>query len=301
MIPFSKIWKTLKSAGHSWVADDITTQSSALSFYAVFSITPLILIALAIAGFIYGQEASSTQVFKAFEDVIGPEGAVGVKSMVDSASKNADVGLFATIVGVVTLLIGSTKVFGQLQEALNRIWKVHPKPGRGISTYVRQRLLSFSIVLVVSFLLLVSLLLSAILSATGTFLSDNLPGGAALWQIANSGISFGVTVFLFAAIYKILPDVELKWTDVWVGAAITALFFTLGKWLLGLYLGRQGVASSYGVGGSAIVFLLWAYYSSAILLYGAEFAKEYVKSKHRKLTLKKNAEWLLDPIIPKAA
>ncbi len=282
----------MKAAAKGWLDDSAMTHSAALSYYSVFSIAPLLLISLAFAGFIFGEEASRNQIFQAFKDLLGEEGARGLQSMVESASKNQNSGLIATVIGLITLFIGSSTVFGQLQDSLNYIWKVRQKPGRGLWVLLRQRILSFSIVLVVAFLLLVSLVISAILSATGKYLADVLPGGNFLWEVVNACISFGVTTVLFAAIYKILPDVFLKWSQVRTGALMTSFFFAIGKGLIGLYLGRSSITSSYGIGGSAVVFLLWAYYSSVVLFLGAEFTRYYVKMSGEEVELKKGAERL---------
>lgn len=288
------IWPILKRSAISWNDDYATTSSAALAYYTIFSAAPLILISLAISGLFFGDEASRGQIFDAVHGLLGKDGAAALQGLVEaSAVKKSSV--IATIIGVVTLLIGSTSVFAQLQESLNLIWKVQPKPGRGIHTLLRQRLLSFSMILVIAFMLLVSLVLSAVLAGMGKFASERLPGGAVLWQLVNLGVSFGFTTLLFAAIYKILPDVDLLWRDVWLGGAITALFFTAGKYLIGLYLGQSAVASAYGAAGSAMIILLWTYYSSAVLLFGAEYTRARTLHFDRKVRLKPGAQWLKVP------
>lgn len=287
-----KYWKTAIAAAKAWVDDQAMGQAAALSYYALFSIAPLIVIALAVTGSVFDAEASRQQIYSTFEDLIGPSGAQGVQSLVESAAVNQRAGFIATVIGLVTLLVGATTVFGQLQDSLNRIWKVESIPGSGFRQLLRQRVLSFSMVLVIAFLLLVSLLLSAAISGIGKFFSDTLPGGALLWQLSEIGFSFGVTTLLFAALYKILPDVKLRWRNVWSGAFITAIFFTTGKFLIGLYLGKSSVTSAYGVGGSLMVFLVWAYYSSAIVLYGAEFAHARQQLRGVKLAPKRGARWI---------
>jgi membrane protein len=284
-------WNLLKKTAEAWNDDQAMTLSAALSYYTVFSITPLILITLAIVGFIYGEEASRGQIFSAVRDLFGDDGAKGVEAMVQ-ASSQARSGFIATIIGVVTLLFGASSVFGQLQSSLNIIWKVQPKPGRGVLTFIRQRFLSFSMTLVIAFLLLVSLVLSTVISAIGTLAHHSLPGGETIWHFLNLVISFGFTTLLFAAIYKILPDVEIGWKDVWSGAAFTSLFFSLGKFLIGLYIGHSGVASTFGAAGSAVIILVWAYYSSAILLFGSEYTRVKATYNGQKVPLKDGAEWL---------
>jgi membrane protein len=194
--------------------------------------------------------------------------------MVAAAQKPAE-GTVAAVLGAIALLFGASGVFAQLQDSLNTIWEVQPKPGRGIRGMIRDRFLSFAMVLGIGFLLMVSLILSAVLAALGAWMSSVLPGPEILMQVAHFVISFGVIVLLFAAIFKLLPDVEIGWTDVWIGAIATSFLFTLGKYALGLYLGRSAVASAYGAAGSLVIVLLWVYYSAQILFLGAEFTQAY--------------------------
>jgi membrane protein len=208
-----------------------------------------------------------------------------------SASAIHEGGLLAGVIGVLLLIVGATSVFGQLQDSLNAVWKVRRKPGKTIMTLVRQRILSFAMILVIAFLMLVSLILTAALSAIGTYAQSRLPGGAELWQWVNTIVSFGVITVLFGALYKILPDVKLGWRDVRLGGFATALLFTLGKFLIGLYLGKSGVASTYGAAGAGVFILLWAYYSSAILLYGAEYTRAHALLRGGEIHLKEGAEW----------
>src|SRR5690606_5334067 len=191
--------------------------------------------------------------------------------------------------------LGASGAFAQLQDSLNTIWEVKPKEGRGIKGMLRDRFLSFSMVLVIGFLLLVSLAISAVLSGIGKFLADLLPMPGAVMQALNFGISFAVTSLLFALIFKVLPDAEIRWRDVWVGAAVTALLFSVGRFLIGLYLGRSSVGSPYGAAGSLVVLLLWVYYSSQILFLGAEFTQVYTNRFGRKIRPKPNAEPLFPP------
>ncbi len=195
--------------------------------------------------------------------------------MIANAGRHGSGGVIATIIGVVTILFGATGVFVQLQSALNRIWNVEPKPGAGIWSFVRTRLISFGMILGIGFLLLVSLVLSAAVSAVGTWATGLLPGSETLVNILTFAVSFVLTTLLFAMIYKVLPDVEIGWRDVWIGAGVTAFLFTVGKSLIGLYLAKSSVASTYGAAGSLVVLLLWVYYSSQILFLGAEFTQVY--------------------------
>ncbi|MBC7396723.1 MAG: YihY/virulence factor BrkB family protein [Bdellovibrionales bacterium] len=285
-------WKILNSAFKGWSDDNATTLAGALAYYTIFSIAPLILITVAVAGLFFGKEASQGEIYRSMSGLLGSEGAKGVQSFVEGSAVKST-GIIATIIGIVTLLLGATSAFAQLQDSLNIIWKVKQSPKAGIWGMVRQRLLSFSLILVLAFLLLVSLILGAALAAIGHFTSELLPGGEAVWQVVNLLVSFGVTSLLFGAIYKILPDVKLTWRDVWRGGLITAFFFTIGKSLIGLYIGKSGVGSTYGAAGSAIVILVWAYYSAAILLFGAEFTKFNTLKNGRKLDVKAGSEWIL--------
>ena len=284
MRKIKEIGHLLVSAGKAWNDDNVSMMSGSLAYSTIFSIAPLLIISIAVAGFVFGAEASRGEIFAAMQGLIGPDGAKTIQALVESSSQKPNAGIFATILGVITLLLGASSAFSQLQQSLNLIWKVKLKPTTGVWAIVRQRLLSFSMVLVIAFLLLVSLVLGAAISALGTFLGSRLPGGEAFWQVLNAVISFGVTSLLFAAIFKILPDIKLGWKDVWRGAVITALLFTVGKFLIGLYLGRSGVTSSYGAVGSLVVVLLWVYFSSAILFYGVELTRAYVTWAGREVT-----------------
>ena len=281
----------LKDSAVAFSDDHATTLSAALAYYTVFSIAPLLLISLAIGGIFFGGEASRGEVFGAIKGLIGSEGASAVEKMVE-ASALAGSGVIATIAGVATLLIGATTVFGQLQDSLNTIWKVERAPGRAVWTLVRQRLLSFTLILVIAFLLLVSLITTAVLAAAGKFASTHLPGGEAIWSMLNFGVSFAITTGLFAALYKILPDVRMQWRQVWAGAVVTAFFFTVGKLGIGVYLGQSGVASTYGAAGSAVILLVWTYYSSAILLFGAEITRLFWLRSEAELGVKEGAQWM---------
>jgi len=266
-------WPLLKETYNQWSEDKATRLGAALAYYTVFSIAPLIVIAMAVAGWIYGEQASESHMQHELEGMIGPDSARAVQEMVKHANQTGS-GVVATVLGIVVLLLGASGVFGQLQDALNTVWKVQPKPGRGIWGIIQDRFLSFTMVLGVCFLLLVSLTISAVLDALASY-TAGLPGGTVLWEIVNNLVSLVVIAVLFAMMFKFLPDAKIAWGDVWIGAAVTAVLFTVGKFLIGVYLGTSGVASAYGAVGSLVVLLLWVYYSTLIFLFGAEFTRVY--------------------------
>ena len=265
----------LKQTASEWMEDDAPTLGAALAYYTVFSLAPLLTIAIAIAAFFFGKEAAQGQIFDELRVLLGEEGGKAVEEMVQSASAQPTAGVVATIISVIILLFGASGVFGQLQASLNTIWGVKPKPGRGVLGMIQDRLLSFGFTLVVGFLLLVSLLLTAGVALVANWLGGLMPGSETLAQILNIVLSLAMITLLFATIFKFLPDAKIAWHDVWIGAFLTALLFTAGKFALGIYLGKSGVASSYGAAGSLIVLLLWVYYSSQILFFGAEFTQVY--------------------------
>lgn len=271
-------WQVFKAAGLEWIKDKIPQLGAALAFYSVLSMAPMLVIAIAVAGMVFGQEAASGQLDTQIRGLVGKEGAEAVKEMLANAQKPAE-GILAGVVGVVTLLVASSGVFGQLQDSMNTIWEVEPKPGRGIWGLIKDRFLSLSMVFGIGFLLLVSLVLSSVLSALGGAFEGLLPVPAPLLQGVELVVSFTVVTLLFAMIYKFLPDVKIAWGDVWVGSVITALLFTVGKLAIGLYLGKSSFGSAYGAAGSLVVLLVWIYYSSQILFFGAEFTKAYANQK----------------------
>ena len=272
------IWTLLKETFSEWSEDKASRLAAALAYYTIFSLAPLLIIAIAVAGLVFGQEAAQGELVAQIQGLVGQEGAKLIETMIQSASKPTS-GIIATAIAIATILFGASGLFGQLQDALNTIWEVKPKPERSILGMVKDRFLSFTMVLGIGFLLLVSLIISAVLSALNPYLTDLLPGSIYLIQILNVVISFGVITLLFAMIYKVLPDVKIAWGDVWIGAAVTSLLFTLGKFLIGLYLGNSSAGSAYGAAGSLVVLLLWVYYSAQILLFGAEFTQVYAKRR----------------------
>ena len=264
-----------KQTASEWMEDDAPSLGAALAYYTVFSLAPLMTIAIAIAGFFFGKEAAQGQIFDELRGLLGEEGGKAVEEMVQSANAQPTAGVVATIISVIMLLFGASGVFGQLQASLNAIWGVKAKPGRGVLGMIQDRLLSFGFTLVVGFLLLVSLLLTAGMALMADWIGGLMPGSEALAYVLNIVLSLSMITLLFATIFKFLPDAKIAWHDVWIGAFLTALLFTIGKFALGIYLGKSGVASSYGAAGSLIVLLLWVYYSSQILFFGAEFTQVY--------------------------
>jgi len=270
------LFSLFKETFDEWNADNAPRLAAALSYYTIFSIAPFLIVVIAIAGLAFGQEAVAGNLDEQIQGVVGREGADMIQQLVQNSREPSD-NIIASIIGVATLLMGAGGVFGQLKSALNTVWDVEPKAGGGIVNIIKERFLSFTMVLGVGFLLLVSLVLSTILAIIQGYFTDLLPGTDALLQLVNFVVSFGITTLLFAMIYKVLPDAEIQWHDVWIGALVTSLLFTLGKTALGVYLGNSGVASSYGAAGSLILILLWIFYSSQILLFGAEFTQVYAR------------------------
>jgi membrane protein len=264
----------VKHTATEWIDQGLSRMGAALAFYTLFAIAPLFIIVLAIAGLWFGEAAARRELFSQVSGLVGSEGGDAIQALI-SAANRPKTGAWATVIAVVTLFVGATGVFVQLQDALNSIWGVRRAPGRGLRNFIKDRLLSFALIVGIGFLLLVSLVLSAGLSALGKYMGGLLPVQETLWQGINFVVSFGVITLLFAMIFKLLPDVKIAWRDVWIGAMLTALLFNLGKFLLGLYLGRSSVTSAYGAAGSLVIVLLWVYYSAQILFFGAKFTQLY--------------------------
>lgn len=268
--------KTLGEVVTHWNRHGASAQSAALAFYTIFSLAPVLVVVIAVAGAIWDEEAVRGQIFGEFQELMGPDAALLVQEVLKTAARQGS-GTIATLLGVGTLLFGATAVFVQLQDALNRVWGVAPRPGAVFTTLLRKRLLSFAILLGLGFLLVVSLVLSAGLTGLSRRLEALLPVSVELLQVFNFVLTFAVITLLFALIYRLLPDVKLDVRDVFLGAVVTSLLFVTGKTLIGYYLGRTGVASAYGAAGSLVVVLLWVYYSALIFFFGAEFT--YIHSK----------------------
>lgn len=268
-----------KQTFKAWSEDKVSLLAAGLAYYTLFSLAPLLLIVIGAFGFFVGEAAVQSSLLQEIRTQAGPQVADAVRSILENASEGGG-NLTATIIGAVALVVGATTVFAQLQNALNLIWKVKPDPERSSIWHVLfVRLLSLGMLLVIGFLLLVSLLLSAFLST----LWSSLPGVSALWPIVDFAISLAVITALFALIYKYIPDARIAWRDAWVGAGFAAVLFTVGKFALSMYIGRAGVASSYGAAGSVVVLLLWVFYSAQILLLGAEFAQVYARRRGERL------------------
>jgi membrane protein len=269
-------WRLLKSAAEGYMADNALSRGAAVAYYTVFSLAPVLLIVVAIAGLAFGEDAARGAIVDQIGGLTGKQGAEAIQTMLHSASDKQS-GYFATGVGIITLLLTASGVFSELQAALNDIWKAEPK-GSTVSRLIRVRIASLGLVMALGFLLLVSLAVSAALSAIGTWLRDLLPGLQILMRLVSFVVSLVLIAALFAAIYKVLPDRDIAWRDVAVGAIATALLFDIGKVLISMYIGTSSVASTYGAAGTLAVLLLWIYYSSQIFLFGAEFTRAYAET-----------------------
>lgn len=278
----------LKETFSEWSKDKASRLSAALAYYTVFSLAPLLIIVIAIAGAVFGEEAARGEIVGQIQGLVGRDGAEFIETAIENANKPAT-GRFASIISIVVLLFGASGVFAELQDALNTVWEVQAKPERGLINVIRNRFLSFTMVLGVGFLLLVSLVASAALAATVNFFGHLLPGLDFLWQLANLIFSFVVTTVLFGLIYKTLPDVKIGWSDVWIGAAITSVLFSIGRYVLGQYLGNSSFGSTYGAAGSLVVVLAWVYYAAQILFFGAEFTQVYARKYGSQIVPDKNA------------
>jgi membrane protein len=269
-------WVSLcETAVYSWLDDRAPTMGAAIAYYTVFSLAPMLVMVIAIAGLAFGQKAAEGALFDGLADLVGPESAGAVQAMLRSASSTRT-GILATVVGFGTLIIGATAVFSELQSALNVIWKAPASGGLGVWHHLlKSRLLSLSVVLVIGFLLLVSLVISTALAVFSDYLDWILPGFATILHVIHLTLSFGFTTVLFAMMFKILPDNPVEWEEVWLGGAVAALLFTVGKHLISFYIGSSNMASTYGAAGALIIVLVWVFYSAQIFLLGAEFAKAY--------------------------
>jgi membrane protein len=267
-------WPLLRETVSEWSADRAPRLGAALSYYTVFSLAPVLLVAIAVAALFLGTEAAEGKIVQELEGLLGRDAAAGVQTMLKSSGRR-DGGVLATLIGISTLLLGATGVMVELQSALNTVWKVRPKPGQTIKTLLRTRLLSLALVISLGFLLLVSLVMSTALAAVSGWLTELSPQWAVLGFVLNEGVSLLVVALLFGLMFKVLPDAKVAWRDVWIGAFVTSLLFHVGKFLIGLYLGRAAVASAFGAAGSLAVLLVWVYYSAQIVLLGAEFTRVY--------------------------
>src|SRR5919108_4120776 len=276
MLRPKEAWSLFKQAVQAWSNDYAPSMGAALSYYTLFSIAPLLLIVVSVAGWFFGDEAVRGELTGALQGMMGEEGAKAIEGLLAAASEPKE-GIIATVIGVFVLLLGATTVFGELQNDLDRIWRAPQREEiGGVWKLLRTRLLSIGMILGIAFLLMVSLVLDAVLQSLGKM------WGTALWQwlapLLNLVVAFGLTTTVFALIYKLMPRAKIEWHDVWVGAAVTALLFAIGKFLIGLYIGRSAVASTFGAAGSLVVVMIWVYYSAQIFLLGAEFTWVYSHS-----------------------
>ncbi len=284
--------RVLKRTVSQFLDDNCSTMAAALAYYTTFSLPPLLLIIIAVVGLVVGRQAVQGSIQQQIQGLIGSGAAGQVETMVRAAGQHHSAGIVGGILGILALIFGATSAFAQLQSSLNSIWHVKPDPeAGGVRSFLVQRVLSFGMILAVAFLLLVSLAVSAALSALGGMIARYLPSGfsAALLQAIEVVMSLAIISALFAAIFKVLPDVRIEWRQVWAGALITALLFTAGKFLIGIYLGKSGAASAYGAAGSLVLIVLWIYYSSMILLVGAEFTRVWAEFHGRRVEPKKGA------------
>jgi membrane protein len=275
-------WFSLgKKTVYSWLDDRAPTIGAAIAFYTMFSLAPMLVIVIAVAGFVFGREAAEGALFGELAKLVGPDSAGAVQAMLRSASSTRS-GIIATVVGIGTLIATATAVFSELQAALNLIWKVPPAENLGVARFLKSRFLSLCVIFSIGFLLLLSLVASTALMAFSGYFSRTLPNFSMILYPLNHALSFGFTTVFFAVIFKILPDYSVEWRDVWLGAAATALLFSVGKHLISLYIGGGNMASSYGAASALIIVFVWVYYSAQIFLLGAEFAKAYADQRRMK-------------------
>lgn len=274
----SEFWRLFSTAFGIWWNERAMSLGASIAFFTVFSLAPMLLAAIAVAGLAFGREAAQGAVVGELGGLVGGDTATALEAMIVSAS-NVGSGIIGMTIGIVTFLLLVTGAFVELQDDLNIIWKAPLPSSYGVWSFIRTRLLSFALVLGIGFLLLVSLVIDTGLTALGAYLEASFSGASAILRILNNVVSFSIAVMLFAMIFKVLPSVRLTWHDVWMGSLVTGVLFTFGKFLIGYYLGKSNVASSYGAAASIITLLLWIYYSSLILLFGAAFTKAYAESR----------------------
>lgn len=266
------------AAGRAWWDDDVPRLGASLAYYTLFAIAPVLLVATAIAGMVFGAEAVRGEIVGQLDGLVGREGAIAVQSLLEGASQRRS-GILATLIGSIAFVVAATGAFLELQVALNTIWRVKVNPGISVSAFLMDRVRSFGLVIAIGFLLLVSLAVTAALAALNAWLSQLSPGIPLVWTVVSVLVSIVVTTGLFALLLRFLPDVRLRWRDVTTGALVTAILFTFGQQVIGLYLGQGSMASSYGAAGSMMILLLWVYYSCQILLFGAEFTRVFALSR----------------------
>ena len=271
-----------KKACLAWAEDDAPSMGAALAFYTVFSLAPVLIVAISVAGLAFGQNAAEGELSRQLQGLTGDAGARVIQAVLQSANQPA-LGIIASAFGIGTLLVGASGAFVELQDALNKIWKVQCRPGSAWLRVIRERFLSFGLVLGLGFLLLVSLVVSTALGAVGEFMAPLLPWPVFMLELVNFLLSLGVIALLLAMIFRYLPDVDIAWSDVWMGAAVASVLLTTGKALIGLYLARSTVVSAYGAASSLVIILTWVYYSAQIVLFGAELTQVYSHRKGSKI------------------
>jgi membrane protein len=294
-------FRLVPKAVKRFIGDDCTTMSAAIAYYTTFSLAPLLLIVISIVGLIFGREAVQHEIQGQIEGLIGRGAGGQIGAMVQNAGQHSSTGVLSAILGGLALLFGASGAFTQLQSSLNKVWRVEPDPkAGGVKTFAGQRLLSLGMILAIAFLLIVSLAVSAGLSAFGNYVSSFLPKALSgpVLQALTSLVSLAIIAALFAAMFKVLPDARIGWRDVWIGGALTSVLFTIGKFLIGLYLGHSGTASAYGAAGSFVLIVLWIYYSSMILLFGAEFTEVWSETYSGAAQPKKGAVRMDEKSVP---
>ena len=264
----------LRRAGEAWIADNAPRLGAALAFYTLFSLAPVLIVTVSLAGVVFGDKAAQGEIVRQFQGLIGTQGAIAIETIIQSTNRPA-LGVFATTFGVLAIFIGASGAFNELQDALDMIWKVDNRTKSFWTVTIKQRLLSLGLVLAAGFLLLTSLVVTAFLSATEKYISNLLPKSLVLLESINLVFSFCIITLLFALIFKFIPDTAIPFRDVWMGAAVTSVLFTVGKVIIGFYLGHSALTSAYGAAASLVIFLIWIYYSAQILLFGAELTHVY--------------------------
>ena len=284
-----KLRRLFQETFKEWQADKAPLIAAALAYYTVFSISPLLVIAIAIAGTVFGDQAAQAKITDQLVALVGQDGVKPILQALNNISQPKIRG-FASLISIGVLIIGASGIFAQLQDALNTVWKVKPQPGQGVMLFLRKRLSSFLMVFAIGVLLILSLVLSAVVATLSRYRTDFLPGSSVLWENLDFIVSFGLITFLFCLMFKYVPDVKIAWKDVLIGSIITALLFLFGKYLLGLYLSKGSLGSAYGAAGSLIVFLAWVYYSAQIILFGAEFTHVYTRMYGSKVRPRKYSQ-----------
>jgi membrane protein len=289
---FKTVIGFLKEVMSDFSDDKVMKYSASLSYYTVFSIAPILIIIISIAGIVFGREAVTGKIFYQIKGLVGSDAAEQIQAMIANTHRSGNT-FIASVISVMVLILGATGIFGEIQDSINSIWGLKSKPKRGILKIVINRLISFSLIISLGFVAMVALLLNAVVDVISTKLGQIVPGaGVYFVQVINYVLSFVIITFMFAVIFKVLPDAKIKWRDVIRGAMVTAVLFILGRYLIGIYIGKSNVASVYGTAGSIVVILVWVYYTAVILYFGAEFTKVYSIKYGSKITPNDYAVWI---------